>query len=177
MGEIIWTCGYGIIEGTWLEKKAKFQERLERIYRGIGKPVTVVDIRKQRSGSRNGKWFQQGHGNGMDGLISELRYDKIDIFYVAEPALFNEHGGTKYGLLKYRNVLWFHLGLGRYEQEVFEAFHRIKAVAEDGARAVLLMCGCKKAFKANGTTWNCHGVPLALELVKSLGEGWRAVHL
>lgn len=177
MDKVLYSVGYGLIKGTHEERKHKFQKRLEYIQRGIGKPVTLVDIRWAESGSRNGKWFKQGHGRGMDGLVLELRYDKVDVLYIAEPDLDNTWGGAKWQLEMYMKFLVSGLEYGRYGLEMAEACNRVKAVAEEGVRAVLLMCGCKKAFKKNGTTWNCHRVPLAEALVKELGEGWKAVHL
>lgn len=171
-GKTIWTVGYGIIEGTWQEKKAKFQERLRYLQQGIGKPITVVDIRKERSGSRNGKWFRQ-FPTGLFQLVADIR-DR-NIYCVSEPALANGWGGSKWELEElYASEL---AGSVLAKNDMGVARGRVKAIAEAGERAVALLCGCRDAYKPNGTTPNCHRVPLAEALVRELGDGWSIIHL
>lgn len=179
----IWTLGYGILEHTHEERKVAFQERLGIISRGIGKPITLVDIRKEGSGSRNGIWFRQyvtkrknqHNHSGMYALVAEL---DCNIAYWREPALANNFGQTKCQLELYENSLEASLILADdLGKERAEAFYRVADHANTRVRAVVLMCGCKQAFKKNGTTWNCHRVPLANALVEILGNGWSICHL
>lgn len=181
MNRTIYTCGYGIIEGTRIEKRDKFVSRLEYIQRGIGKPVTVVDIRKWGSGSRNGPLFSQPKGensiSGMRRLTGLCNDEALTIDYKAESILCNQHGSSLRGLRRYSGHIFTQLSFSDGPNLIREAFMRVKVEALKGERAVLLLCGCKEAFRPNGTTSKCHRVPLADLLVTELGEGWRAVHL
>lgn len=167
-GETLYSLGYGIITGTRDEKRDKFVKRLQYIQRGIGKPLTVVDIRKAASGSRNGIAFAM-RSDGMASLVRGLGF-----VYTAETYLANEWGGAKWQLESYQDELHGSLLVGN---EIAKALGRIVAIAKDDSRGLLLLCGCKNAFKPNGHTWNCHRVPLSLELERELGDGWRTVHL
>lgn len=175
MENILWSMGYGIYEGLHPDRAQRFRKRLLYIRRAIDKPITLIDIREKGSGSRNGWRFAQGQ-NGMCWLASSLREKGIG--YQAEPALYNEWGGAKWQLKKYDTELRKALiCLDSHLVKTSVAFWRVKERAEEGSLAVVLLCGCKEAFKKNGTTWNCHRVPLSEALVKELGEDWKAVHL
>jgi hypothetical protein len=173
--KVIYTVGYGMMEGSHTERKEKFQKRLLDIQRKIGKPITLIDIRRKNSGSHNGFWFTQ-YG-GLEALVMNMQRGDIEV--KPEPNLANKRGDTLRELVKYRNELWFNLGPGAYEKDVAYAFNRVRvaSISQNEARAVVLLCGCRDAYKPNGTTWNCHRAPLADVLVEQLGEGWEVVHL
>ncbi len=180
MGEVLYSAGYGIITGTRDEKRDKFVKRLQYIQRGIGKPLTIVDIRTWGSGSRNGPLFAQPKGDSISGmrrLAGLCNYDEYSVDYVAESDLCNRYGGALWQLRAYRGNISTRLCFPGSPDLVREAFERVSAAALKGERAVILLCGCKNAFKPNGTTWNCHRVPLAELLVEILGDGWTTVHL
>lgn len=179
MGKV-WTVGYGILQGTHRERKVAFQKRLRYIASGIGKPVTVIDVRKIGSGSRNGEAFKQGgkiHYRGMCSTVRHAGKPGQWFVYEPEPELGNTWGPAKWQLESYAFQLALALKDPCVEQAMREAFDRVKAIAVEGSRAVVLLCGCRKAYKANGTTWNCHRVPLAEALIAELGEGWEVKHL
>ncbi len=175
MSGTIYSIGYGILKGTHEERKVAFQKRLKNIRLGIGKPITIVDIRKYGSGSRNGMWFRQRRGfltDHMGVLVNEVERAS----YIDGSGLANHHGATLKGLRLYARQLERSL---RHPivRHIAESLWSVTAIAEQDERAVVLLCGCKQAFKKNGTTWNCHRVPLADALVKVLGPGWDAVHI
>lgn len=181
MEQIIYTCGYGIIQGTRDEKRRKFRDRLACIQRGIGKHLFVVDIRKAGCGSRNGPYFSQG-----DGMLQTVRTLsgktgqglKEIIIYVSEPHLANEYGRSRKALRAYAWRL--ELATEYLDGDLSDmgaAFDYVARLAKTYDRAVFLMCGCKEAFKKNGTIPNCHRVPLADVLLNELGEGWSVCHL
>ena len=174
----ILTVGYGLLKGTHEERRASFQKRLGWIRRGIGKPIVLVDIRKAGCGSINGKWFRQPSGLvDIEPSIKYLMRFLAGIDYVAEHGLANEWGGAKWQLELYADELRHSLNYEPDLGDMLEALVGVKAIAEAQERAVVLMCGCKAAFKKNGTTWNCHRVPLGDALVEMLGDGWRVTHL
>jgi hypothetical protein len=177
----IYTVGYGLLTGSHEERKVSFQKRLEYIQRGIGKRLFVVDIRKAGSGSRNGPHFSQGID--MVQMVRKLSGDggkKLEetITYIGEPDLANEYGGCLRALRAYSHRL--KLAVDYMDGDLSgmsAAFFYMVSLAKKQDCAVLLMCGCKDAFKKNGTTPNCHRVPLADALVGELGDGWSVVHL
>jgi len=181
----IYTAGYGLLSGTHEERKLSFQKRLEYIQRGIGKPITLVDIRKEGCGSWNGKWFRQS--SGLVDIEPSMRYlvrflDSIE--HMAEPDLFNSYGPAKWQLEKYSTTIDQSLILlDDYLEPMREAFLQVKAVAEWRERVVVLLCGCKDAYmydvklrRCRGRA-KCHRVPLAAALVKELGAEWEVCHL
>lgn len=171
MSKIIFTLGYGLLTGTHAERKEAFRERLRYIQREIGKPIALVDIRQAGSGSRNGVWFREPsllakHRTSMSWLVSSIER----VYYTHEPRLANHWGQTQANLRLYAYELGF-------DYDMREAIEGVKAIAKTPEHVVVLMCGCGNAFKKNGTTWNCHRVPLAEALVKELGAEWTAIHL
>lgn len=178
---VLYTVGYGILMGTHRERRDKFTNRLEYIQHGIGKPITVVDIRKWGSGSRNGPLFAQPKTenaiSGMRRLAGLCNDDVFRVDYKAEPNLCNRYGGALWQLKAYRGNVRTRLCFPDGSDLVREAFTRVKVEALKGERAVVLLCGCKNAFKPNGTTWHCHRVPLAELLIEALGDPWTVVHL
>lgn len=182
VNKTIWTLGYGILKGTHEERKVKFQKRLQWIKRGVGKPtIALVDIRRAGCGSMNGIWFHQSvterrhkyPHSGMSALVGEL---DCDVTYSREPELANEWGVTQAGLKRYAHQLERAI-IGFTDTEQLKSLQRIVDIALEGERAVVLLCGCKQAFKKNGTSWNCHRVPLGSALVGLLGPEWAIIHL
>lgn len=181
----IWTLGYGILKGTHFKRHELFSKRLQYIYKGIGKHLAVIDIRRAGSGSINGEWFQQGDcpERWLDFPFAMWRLVETcgmvnprEFKYLAEPALANNWGATQAGLKRYAQEL--DRGItGFADTDQYKSLQRIVGIAQEGERAVVLMCGCKPAFKKNGTSWNCHRVPLALKLVDLLGSEWSIIHL
>lgn len=181
MDKVLYTLGYGIIKGTHREKRNKFVKRLEYIQRGVGMRLFVVDIRKAGCGSRNGPHFSQGAG--MLQMVRKLsgkpgRELEETITYVTEPHLANKYGASAKALKAY--AVRLELAVEYLDEDLTDmsaAFYYVAQLARRRNRAIVLLCGCKDAYKANGTTWNCHRVPLGEALVKKLGDGWDVCHL
>ena len=161
MNKILYTLGYGLLEGTHAERKRAFQDRLKGIQEEIGLPVVVVDIRKIGSSSRNGKWCDQSPHNGV-GLWETL--EEIEIPYSDQSVFANHYGHTQRGFAEYRRSITSRNDyLFQYE-------------INSGYIAHLLLCAERKPFKPSGAP-NCHRVVLAEELVKRMGMGWEVWHL
>lgn len=177
MGKVIYDIGYGVLKGTHKERKVAFQNRLQYVARGIGKPVTLIDIRREGSGSRNGVAF--GQGIGMRQIVRFAGSPGRRFVYEPEPELANIWGGTKRGLERYATQIRRSLDGNEDLWAMREGFTRVRVavIAQEQARAVVLLCGCKDVFKPNGHTWNCHRGPLGEVLLEQLGEGWRCVRL
>ncbi len=148
------------------EKDFILRIRAVRILTGKDK-VMFVDIRRKGSRSRNGMPFWQNvilHTIGYeDGILGTIAHE-----------LSNHYGSTQAGLKRYHSALQDEIGAG---YTVGEEFERIKDYIEKDRYAVILLCSCGKAFKPNGKSWNCHRVPLALELLDDLGDEWEVEHL
>ncbi len=170
MGKMLYTIGYGILKGTYAERQEAFQERIKGSF---STNMALVDIRRGGSGSRNGKAFSQGHE--MSWTLKHLDLDTIGgsevrYEYTTFSALANEHGGTRKGLEQY--ALDVAQGGCKYDEMM-----KCAKLIRNQEYSFCLLCGCRNAFKPNGTSWNCHRVPLALELLKALGNKWEVKHL
>ncbi len=161
-----YTMGYGILKGTHRARELAFQERLSRTRESIGKHFIIIDIRKSECGSRNGPFFFQG-ASGMGALIRGIWGTAS---YNTASLLCNTFGITQAGLRKYARNIRNSQG-GNWQ---FDWLLREIMLDND---AIVLLCGCREAFKKNGKSWNCHRVPLSLELLEDLGEGWEVEHL
>ena len=169
MGKL-YTIGYGILKGTPRQRKLAFQERIRGSF---PTNMAIVDIRKAGSGSRNGRSFYQGFE--MSWTMRHLNLDcigssEVRYGYTAFPALANEHGGTQKGLKQYA------LDVARGGCK-YDAMMKCAKLLRHQEYSFCLLCGCRDAFKPNGTSWNCHRVPLALELLEELGGDWEVEHL
>ena len=161
MGKL-YTMGCGILKGTHKERKEAFQKRICEIDTG-GIGMRFVDIRKYKCGSRNGQAFSEG--TGMCDLINEIWPAAT---YISLPCLCNAFGSTQAALQKYAAEF-------RHDPNAELEFNLLLKWIREGDRAIVLLCSERKAFKPNGTSWNCHRVPLALELLTDLGEAWGEV--
>ena len=172
MRKIIYTLGYGWYKKySHEEAREAFQTRMEYVQRGIGQPIAVVDIRQAGSGSRNGAWFREPTGLCDIERSIKLMFKVVKhVDYTNEPDLANGWGSTQADLRLYAHGL-------SMDYDMRQAVERVKAIAEVQESVVVLMCGCKDAFKQNGTTWNCHRVPLADALADELGDEWSVIHL
>ncbi len=147
-----WTIGIGLTTETDFMHRL-FQLRLSV----IPKQVQVIDIRRKDSRSRNGSWCYQR-------LLCKYK----------EPDLANHFGSRISDLYRYSDYLKW----GDGELPAPEAaLNRVLNYIKKDDRAVVLVCSCGKAFKKNGMSWNCHRVPLALELLKDLDDDWEVEHL
>jgi hypothetical protein len=166
----ILTIGYGILTGTHEEREAAFQERLCVVDTG-GWGLRVVDIRIAGCGSRNGPFFFEGD-QGMRLLVAQL---VPDVIYSSLPDLCNTFGGSQAGLKRYRE----HIAANKiiFESGVNMAYRQLMGYVCTTNKLVVLLCSERKAFKPNGKSWNCHRVPLSLELLEDLGDGWEVEHL
>ncbi len=172
MGKLF-TIGYG---GTWKERitKAQFQERLWLFQERAKKRLAIVDIRKLTSKSLNGKWFYHPAG-GQDYSIKKLVEDmgRSNLYFDAH-VLSNSYGGSVAGLKRYS---WFleHFRWVTYSG-VDVIFQRIIRMIQSEDYAVILLCAELNPFNKSGSP-RCHRVPLSLELLEDLGEGWEVEHL
>ncbi len=147
--------------GTGRTTADEFQKRCDKLWRQIEQPyMDIIDIRRKGSRSRNGAWCYQAYLCG-----------------IKEPRLSNSHGGTQAGLRKYREAIKLASCFGPASDGIPGAFQRVLRLIQRPEYAVILLCSCGKAFKPNGKSWNCHRVPLALELLKELGDKWKVEHL
>jgi len=162
-----YTIGYGILEGTHKQRRTVFQHRLCRLNTQIGgQGLSIVDIRKHECGSRNGQFFRQGiYGMGslINGTWPVATYNELS-------ALYNPFGSTQAGLRQYAT------DFRKIKGAEYSFGILLKWIRSEG-RAIILLCGCHDALKSNGTSWHCHRVPLALELLDDLPEGWGVEHL
>ena len=165
-----YTIGCGLLRGPHAERQAAFQERIRGSF---PTNVALVDIRKEGSGSRNGKAFSQGFE--MSWTLRFLDLDciggsEVRYGYTTFPALANEHGGTGKGLNQY--ALDVAQGGCKYDEMI-----KCAKLIRNHEYSFCLLCSCGKAFKPNGTSWNCHRVPLSLELLEDLEDEWEVEHL
>ena len=171
MGEkVLFTVGYGLLKGSHEERKVAFQERIRGSF---PTNMALVDIRRKDSGSRNGKAFSQGFE--MEWTLRHLDLDciggsEVRYGYIAFPALANEHGGTRKGLNQY--ALDVAQGGCKYDEMM-----KCAKLIRHQEYSFCLLCGCRDALKPNGRSWHCHRVPLALELLETLGDEWEVKHL
>ncbi len=160
--------------GTGLTTKEAFIKRLRDIREMVKADamlpdrISLVDIRRKWSGSRNGKWCYWEH------LPSAFRLFNIEVD--SRPVLSNTFGATQAALREYRDHLHSNGKIVGFLR-VFPEYSSIKARIERRAVTVILLCSERKAFKKNGKSWNCHRVPLSLELLEALGDTWEVEHL
>lgn len=162
MNQIL-TVGYG------RDTKEGFQDRLRLLNTS---PCVIVDVRKENSGSRNGKWACWDP-EGMGATVGE-----IGVQYVSMPGLANKHGNTREGLLRYEAEL---LPQGA----LCEPFNFLKYLIEKGGAAYCLLCAERKPFRRGHVIDrpNCHRVVLAERLLYELNlrsgseVWWLATHL
>lgn len=165
----IYTLGYGLLKGPHAERKLAFQKRLRKIQDEIGKPLEIVDIRRDGARSRNGHWFDQGRGgHGMAHLIEMTGW-----VYLKCPDLANIFKSTNSGMRAYR----WRLQHWADDLCVRQDFQRVAKKCLYGRGAVMLLCAERDALKPNGHTPNCHRVILAEELLNYLGDDWKVIHL
>jgi len=155
MPETIFTMGYG------RTSREAFQERLLCLHEEVDKRILVIDIRKEGSRSRNGKWC---HSVELSRTVYELG---TGYGCWTHTLLVNQHGNTKAGLEEYRSHLRASLVMNDLLDNIYNNTHN----------CYVLLCAERKPFKTNDKTPNCHRVILAEELVKELGEDWEVKHL
>ncbi len=166
MNKILYTLGYGLLEGTHAERKRAFQDRLQKTF---PHGAVIIDVRTAGSGSRNGVDFRQVMNRmfGLYGLCSDAGCD-----YWPIPVLANKYGGSQKGLKAYADTLC----VGE-ENEWIEAvcFWLKKSVDQ-----YCLLCGCGEALKPSGAR-HCHRAPLAEAIVARMqdlyGENLEVWHL
>lgn len=147
--------------GTGITTADEFEERCTKIWRQIKQPyLGIIDVRRKSSKSRNGRWCYQGN-----------------LCAINEPALANDNGGTQAGLRRYHERIKFASSLRHIDDGVPGAYQRVLEYIRQVDYAVILLCSCGKAFKPNGKSWNCHRVPLSLELLGDLEGDWEIEHL
>ena len=144
-----YTIGYGSLKGTHAERKAAFQKRLRHVIEYTGKSITIVDIRRSGSGSRNGHAFD----NSPTGMINLVR--EVSGKYISIPALAN----TFRSLPRYRASL-----------NDNSRVELLKKMIIGNQSAVVLLCGCRE-YK------HCHRTTLAEKLLECLGDKWEVDHL
>ena len=168
--KMLYTIGYG---GTWTKRitKTEFQERLWLFQEEVGKRLAIVDIRKLNSKSLNGKWFYHS-GHYQFGGMCQLVYDmgRRNMYFDAH-VLSNSFNGSVAGLKSYR--WWIKHCSPPYEVKIFQQVLRL-IDSED--YAVILLCAELKPFNKSGSP-RCHRIPLGLELLEMLGDGWEVKHL
>jgi len=158
----IFTIGYG------LATKEEFQGRFSEIPKA---DLTVVDVRKFDSKSRNGRWAYQGW-EAMGITLKE-----IGISYTECSELANVYGSTARGLDEYRSQIMPGGDLGR------EFMYLLHELATDTAQYCLL-CAERKPYRPGRIAIrpNCHRVVLAKRLCTELNsfagrDAWAEVHL
>lgn len=149
----LFTMGYG------RTTKEAFQERLRCLSEEIDKGLMIVDIRKEWSKSRNGRWCYYGE-------LSRTVYDVNRCRCNSQPSLANYYGYTKPGFAKYRESLQASIVMNDLLDNIYNTNN-----------CYVLVCAEREPFRANGTTPNCHRVILAEELVKELGDEWEVKHV
>jgi hypothetical protein len=155
----IYTLGYG------RTKKHEFQQRIR------GMPFRVIfDLRREGSGSRNGKWCWQGEEHiGM--TIRHLQ--GIDMRYIPVPELANEYGNTRRGLALYT------LSLRDRKADLEELATHIAWMSSKGEYGCL-MCAERRSHTPSGKP-ACHRVLVAEILAESisdsLGQKWSVEHV
>jgi len=171
MTNTLYTIGYGLLEGAHAERKEQFQNRLREIQRRLGETLCLVDIRKRGCGSRNGPWCS------WEGMRQTVATMNSSFQYRAYPTLSNGFGGTKAGLEDYKS--WLLEEVNNPDSLQADAFRKLNRRQRHRPYwAFIFLCGCKDAFKKNGTTPNCHRVPLVEALMDFQPELWgEVVHL
>lgn len=180
----LYSLGYGVIDGTWIEKRDAFRRRLNSLAKAIGK-LWIVDIRKEGSGSQNGEWFRQAEWADTPCLLNLVTGLGTGNLYTSLPFLSNEFGNTKSGLERYRKHLKSEIVA---EGDISDDFCRLLGwIGNLIDYKVVLLCGCGKAMEtrkakpplegevATGDA-NCHRVPLA-NLLKEYFANLNVVHL
>lgn len=165
-----YTIGIGHREGKHEDRKTYFQSRIWGHFKN-GAGAMIMDVRKENSKSREGKWAWQtptwqGNEFGMGKTIPEINAygGKLRFWYWPLSQFSNPYGRTKDGLEKYARDM-------RHLEDV-------KDVAQQIAKSrlpVVILCSCGQAYK-NGRIY-CHRTVLAKEFLSILLHGWGVIHL
>jgi hypothetical protein len=172
----IFDIGYG------QTTKASFIERLKAAFPEVS--AVIVDIRKEGSGSRNGRWANWGEN--MEATCEEAGHS-----YITFPGLSNPYGGTQKGLWEYEQSINY--GKRREHMDVLTY-----TIVENPQMPYCLLCSERKPYKgephtiiAPGRTtigsWstsckdNCHRVIVARNFTGRAWfdheEVWEVIHL
>jgi len=147
------TIGYGSTTKEDFQKRISELKEKHHVY-------CVVDIRKENSKSRNGRWCWWGvrHEESMYGTLYE-----IGVEYETWPAMCNPFGNSVEGFRKYANRL-------ERDREIQESLLNLTDLIYDSllnGLVVCLLCAERKPFKKSGRA-NCHRVLLIKEINLSL---------
>lgn len=160
--------------GTGRTTERDFHNRILAILNDGYEPLTIVDIRRRDSRSRNRKWCYQGSdmlGKSLQSGILEER----SLVYEIRHELSNPFGRD---LMSYREAI---LDLsGMWEDVVFLADDILKGREH---RTYCLLCSERRPFKPGKEAVeqkpNCHRIILAdtlLEMLKRYNKEWEVFH-
>lgn len=185
--ETLYTLGYG------LTKEKDFIYRLCEIAKELGRPLAIIDVRKDECRSRNGKWCYHPGEESDIGIAKVIK--QLGFFYTTEPSLANVFPNTKAGLRKYADLLTVAIRSRKLiVSQMGMAINRLVGCGQgipllDQNYAVILMCAERKPYKDRvnkagewilSLTPNCHRVILADQLTwifrTEFKEEWQIEH-